>query len=89
MVYNLFLIFTYRVVENSFTMELIMGKTGQQVIAFGRYNDTGRLTGGARRSGLWGLFLVGLALTFLFNISWAFVGPAMLVLLGLYMLFIK
>jgi hypothetical protein len=57
--------------------------------AYSRYQDAGRITRGARRSGLWGIFLVALALSFLFNLSWAMLGPAFLILAGLYLLFIR
>jgi hypothetical protein len=57
--------------------------------AYSRYQDAGRFTRGARRAGLVGFFLVALAFSFLFNLSWAMLGPAFLILAGLYLLFIR
>ena len=57
--------------------------------AYSRYQDASRFTRGARRAGLLGFFLVALALSFLFDLSWALLGPAFLILAGLYLLFIR
>lgn len=56
------------------------------VHAYNRYQDTGHITASARRSGLGGLVLVCIALIILFNLSWSLVGPALLILVGLYIL---
>jgi len=53
---------------------------------YSRHRDTGYFTASARRSGLAGFVLVSVSFTFLFNLSWSFVGPLLLVLAGLYLL---
>jgi len=54
--------------------------------AFSRYRDTGQVTPMGRRSGLWGVVLVAIALVFFFDLSWSLAGPLLLVLAGGYLL---
>ena len=54
--------------------------------AFSRYRDTGQVTPYGRRSGLWGLVLVAVALTFFLDLSWSLAAPMLLVLAGGYLL---
>ena len=57
--------------------------------ALGSYRVSGELTSHGNRRMFWGLFLIALAVSFLFNLSWSIIGPAFLILAGLYMLFIR
>lgn len=57
--------------------------------AYRRFQEVGQITARARRSAFTGAFLVALSITFLFNISWAIIGPVFLIVAGLYILLIR
>lgn len=50
------------------------------------YSLRGRVTAGIRNTGFWGLVLVAISLTFLFNVGWGFMMPALLILAGAFLL---
>lgn len=59
------------------------------LMAFSRYQDTGRFTAHGKRAGLGGVVLTTIALVFLLGLSWSMVGPILLVFGGLYLLLIS
>ncbi|MBI3160028.1 MAG: hypothetical protein HYZ26_10565 [Chloroflexi bacterium] len=55
--------------------------------AWGIYRQKAQLTPGARSRAFWGLVLIAVACTFLFNLSWGLMLPILLLAGGIFLLF--
>ncbi len=69
--------------DNWWALFILIPAFGNFNNAYEKYRRTGRLTRGARSSLGWGVFFVILSAAFLFNISWNFLWPILLILLGI------
>ncbi len=88
---GLFLLDTFDIVpiqlHNWWAVFILVPGLNMAVDGFRAYRNNGRAA--SRRSGFWGLVLIVVAFTFFFDISWAFIMPALLIGAGLYLLVLK
>jgi hypothetical protein len=57
------------------------------VQAWERYRESGNFTPGARSSAFWGIVLIAVALTFLFDLGWGLMMPLLFIAGGAFLLF--
>jgi hypothetical protein len=84
---GLFLMRTMGIVDISLTnwwaLFILIPGFGALSAAWRTYQEEGRLTGAARGSMLVGLVLTFITLMFLFGISWTYVGPLLIIAVGI------
>jgi hypothetical protein len=84
---GLFLLRTTGIVDipltNWWALFILIPAFGAFSTAWRTYQEEGRLTGPARGSLLVGLVLTFITFTFLFEISWTYVGPLLIIAVGI------
>ena len=68
---------------NWWALFILIPAVGALSAAWRTYREEGRLNGAARGSLLVGLVLTFITFVFLFNISWTYVGPILIIVLGI------
>lgn len=88
---GLFLLDTFNILNlitsNWWAIFILVPGLNMAIKGWRNYGATG--TRSARRSGFTGLFLIFLAFTFFFGISWNYIFPAALIGFGVYILLLK
>ena len=72
--------------ENWWAVFILIPALGSFAQAWRNYQEAGRFTTRARSNVIGGVVLILVAITFLLNLSWTWVGPILLVLLGVSLL---